>query len=71
MGDVADMMLDGTLCQECGVFVNEVPLGYPISCRGCKIDAKKLNTGKRKSSNGAKKQHVDPEFQGSKNDEKM
>ncbi|WP_098493331.1 hypothetical protein [Collimonas sp. PA-H2] len=41
MGDVADMMLDGTLCQGCGVFLNEDAPGYPCSCRGCRIDEKK------------------------------
>lgn len=34
MGDVADMIIDGTLCQHCGQFIGE-PLGYPKSCSGC------------------------------------
>jgi hypothetical protein len=32
MGDVADMMLDGTLCEMCGVFVSDTPPGYPQYC---------------------------------------
>lgn len=45
MGDVADAMLDGTLCQVCGVFLGPdpddddfeswEPEGYPMSCGGC------------------------------------
>lgn len=45
MGDVADMMLDGTLCQECGVFLGPSPApehdwvwepsGFPESCEDC------------------------------------
>lgn len=49
MGEIADMMRDGTLCQECGaVFhdmtpeggLNESP-GHPRSCRSCKREARK------------------------------
>lgn len=28
MGDIADMMLDGTLCESCGVFINPNELCY-------------------------------------------
>lgn len=34
MGEVSEMMLDGTLCQECGIFVGE-PEGFPRKCPGC------------------------------------
>jgi len=34
MGDIADMMLDGTLCQICGVYLGK-DTGYPISCEAC------------------------------------
>lgn len=34
MGEIADMMLDGTLCQGCGVYIGECG-GYPVSCDGC------------------------------------
>ncbi len=40
MGEVADMMLDGTLCQGCGVFLNDDPPGYPCSCHDCKKGVK-------------------------------
>lgn len=34
MGDIADMMLDGTLCTECGEYLGST-LGYPQRCAGC------------------------------------
>lgn len=37
MGDIADMVLDGTLCQECGEYVGD-DIGYPRSCAGCSGD---------------------------------
>lgn len=33
MGEIADMMLDGTLCQHCGAYVGS-DNGFPTSC-GC------------------------------------
>ena len=41
MGDVADMMMDGTLCEGCGEFIDDDPPGYPRKCRDCKKDDKK------------------------------
>ena len=38
MGDMADGMIDGTFCQECGEYIGK-PCGYPRSCSGCKEDA--------------------------------
>ena len=34
MGEIADMMLDGTLCQECGGYLG-TDNGYPTTCRSC------------------------------------
>lgn len=34
MGDISDMILDGTLCQECGAYIGDA-CGYPRSCGGC------------------------------------
>lgn len=38
MGEIADMMLDGTMCQGCGEWLNdgEDGPGYPGYCAGCK-----------------------------------
>lgn len=39
MGDIADMMLDGTLCEGCGVTLRGPPPGYPRYCsRRCQQD---------------------------------
>lgn len=35
MGEVAEMMLDGTLCEGCGVFLNENSPGHPCHCHAC------------------------------------
>ena len=37
MGEVAEMMLDGTLCEQCGTFIGE-PVGYPRLCSDCAND---------------------------------
>ena len=37
MGEIAEMMLDGTMCQGCGVFLFEGAdgPGFPMFCEGC------------------------------------
>ena len=35
MGDIADMMLDGTLCSTCGDFLSADPMGFPMQCASC------------------------------------
>lgn len=38
MGEIADAMLDGTLCQCCGTLLvdpDEEPPGFPQTCGGC------------------------------------
>lgn len=41
MGEIAEAMLDGTFCQECGAVFDDIlngaePPGYPRSCRACR-----------------------------------
>lgn len=39
MGEIAEMMLDGTLCEGCGVLMlkeGQEPPGYPCRCADCK-----------------------------------
>jgi len=38
MGDAADMMLDGTMCEECGEYLDDGSPGYPRKCSGCKSE---------------------------------
>ncbi len=40
MGEIAEMMLDGMLCQECGGLIDCEVSGYPRSCSDC-IEVKK------------------------------
>jgi hypothetical protein len=50
MGEIAEMMTDGTMCQYCGVWNDEIteggpdevfePQGYPWTCDDCKEDEK-------------------------------
>lgn len=37
MGEIAEMMLDGTLCEGCGEFIGE-PCEFPRLCAGCAKD---------------------------------
>lgn len=37
MGEIADWMLEGGLCQGCGVYLGEGD-GYPTFCRDCARD---------------------------------
>ena len=39
MGEIVDMMMDGTLCQVCGGVLEGGPLGYPKSCGDCEVNA--------------------------------
>jgi hypothetical protein len=48
MGEIAEMMLDGTLCQCCGVYLDmDDPNGYPTHCEDCADEAlPKMTLGK-------------------------
>lgn len=37
MGEVTEMMLDGVLCECCGVYIGD-PVGYPITCDDCEVE---------------------------------
>jgi predicted Zn-ribbon and HTH transcriptional regulator len=52
MGAIAEMMLDGTLCQQCGQFIGR-PCGYPVTCNDCRSEA--AETPKRKSKQVTKR----------------
>ena len=36
-GEIAEMMLDGTMCSVCGEYLGE-DAGYPVTCGGCSDD---------------------------------
>ena len=35
MGDIADLMLDGSLCEQCGEFIDSDAPGHPRLCAAC------------------------------------
>lgn len=39
MGEIAEMMLDGTLCAGCGVYLYGASHGEPRQCRDCRRQA--------------------------------
>lgn len=45
MGEIAEMMIDGTLCEGCGQFMNEDPPGYPVRCSECGGEPDEDNEG--------------------------
>lgn len=40
MGEIAEMMLDGTLCEGCGVANTRGGQGFPWRCGGCRREQK-------------------------------
>ena len=48
MGDIADAILEGELCQYCGEHTGISP-GYPVSCSGCEPTKRQRNYNKPKS----------------------
>jgi predicted Zn-ribbon and HTH transcriptional regulator len=36
MGDVTDSIMEGILCEECGVYIDDNPQGFPRRCNDCK-----------------------------------
>ena len=34
MGEIADMMIEGMLCQQCGAYLGEGD-GFPVTCEDC------------------------------------
>ena len=35
MGDIAEMMLEGILCEQCGCFIDFDYVGHPRLCEDC------------------------------------
>ena len=58
MGDIAEAMIDGLMCQVCGIFMHE-SVGYPRTCQDCGGDfagvpVKKKRKKKKKPNQPAK-----------------
>ena len=35
MGEIAELVLEGILCSQCGSFIDEIEVGYPRLCEDC------------------------------------
>jgi uncharacterized Zn finger protein (UPF0148 family) len=55
MGDIAEMMLDGTLCQGCGVYMGKGD-GYPVSCAACQRPERRRKKPHRKRQRKKKRE---------------
>jgi len=55
MGEISDMMLDGTLCMDCGEYIGKEDEGYPQRCNSCEALTKKNNKRKGKNNERSKK----------------
>ena len=51
MGEIAEMMLDGTLCEGCGVFLNAEPTGHPCYCGSCAGERKRERAARNVAAN--------------------
>jgi predicted Zn-ribbon and HTH transcriptional regulator len=40
MGDAAEMILEGIVCESCGVYIGEA-IGYPRKCKDCKKEERR------------------------------
>lgn len=47
MGEYAEMILDGILCERCGDFLSGEPIGFPQTCGECH---KKMQRKQKKSA---------------------
>ena len=61
MGEYAEMMLDGTCCEACGVYLDQEPQGFPGYCsEQCAVDRGMAQvTMTRKERHAAKKPLTD------------
>ena len=40
MGEIAEMVLDGLLCEQCGEYIGDgLDAGYPRLCAACAVEA--------------------------------
>lgn len=35
MGEITEMVLEGILCEICGCYIDDEPVGYPRHCEDC------------------------------------
>ncbi|NML34546.1 hypothetical protein [Paraburkholderia antibiotica] len=50
MGEIAESMLDGSCCEQCGEYLGEA-VGYPQCCATCDHDSEREDSQARRASN--------------------
>lgn len=58
MGDVTDAILEGELCQQCCVYIDDNIQGFPRYCYDCKPKTKKISDKKRASLRAKRKRKL-------------
>lgn len=53
MGDYAEMMLDGTMCSSCGVYIGEAT-GEPAECETCAVEIRQMEKSIQRQANIAR-----------------
>jgi len=54
MGDVADMIIEGVLCEQCGGYIGD-EVGYPRKCSSCEGPLSKKERRRREASKRQKR----------------
>lgn len=52
MGDIAEMIVNGEICQMCQVPFFDYNAGHPRTCDDCKRDEKRFSQKKRRKKKG-------------------
>jgi hypothetical protein len=55
MGDIADAIIEGELCQECACWIDDNIQGFPRYCEDCKPKTKTISDKKRASLRAKRK----------------
>lgn len=61
MSEHADMMINGLLCQQCGVLIDGLEPGFPRNCNGCEEPQEQRSSNKNKKNKGKAKTTKDQE----------
>jgi hypothetical protein len=52
MGEIAEMVLEGVLCEQCGCLIDGDEPGYPRLCEDCERENKPKKRRKKAKRNG-------------------
>ena len=60
MSDIADMMIEGVLCSQCGVYIEGDEPGHPRLCEDCRVEADRHDARALARMFGGRRPHVCP-----------